>query len=348
MNLAWFLAAPLMSSFLIAVAVTPMVIWWYKREQWLDDPKTQAHPKIIHTYPVPRGGGVPIMVAVGVTAITFLGIDKYVIGILAGAAILTVVGVIDDIKDLNPYLRLGLGAVAAAGTVAAGIKIGFISNPWGGVVDLHPWLADGLAILWIVWLMNMVNWSKGVDGQLPGVVVIAAVTIGMLSLRFSADVTVWPVIILAMIVAGAYGGLLVFNVYPQKMMPGYGGGALGGYLLAVLAILSTVKVGTALVVLGVPLVDAGYVIARRLWAGRSPVWGDRGHLHHKLLDLGWSKRSIAAGYWLVTAAFGLIALRFNAQQKFYTILMLGMLVGGFLLWWKHWSWYSSRPGRDNG
>lgn len=348
MNLAWFLVVPGVSSFLIAVGVIPLVMWLYRRKNWLDDPKRQAHPKVIHTYPVPRGGGIPIMMAVGVTAVIFLGIDKYVIGILAGAAILTIAGVIDDIKDLNPYLRLGLGAVAAACTVAAGIKIGFISNPWGGVVDLHPLVANGLAVVWIVWLMNMVNWSKGVDGQLPGVVVIAAVTIGMLSLRFSADVTVWPVIILAMIVAGAYGGLLVFNVYPQKMMPGYGGGALGGYLLAVLAMLSTVKVGTALVVLGVPLVDAGYVIAKRLWAGKSPVWGDRGHLHHKLLDLGWSKRRIAAFYWLVTAALGLIALRLNAQQKFYTILMVGMLIGGFLLWWKRWSWYSNRPGQDSG
>jgi UDP-GlcNAc:undecaprenyl-phosphate/decaprenyl-phosphate GlcNAc-1-phosphate transferase len=348
MNLVWFLVAPAVGSFLIAVAVTPAVMWWYRRNQWLDDPKTKDHPKVVHTYPVPRGGGIPIMAAAGVMAIIFLGIDKYVIGILAGAAVLTAVGVMDDIKDLNPYLRLGLGVVAAALAVAAGIRIDFLSHPWGGIINLPPLVASGLAVVWIVWLMNIVNWSKGVDGQLPGVVVIAAVTIGVLSVRFSADVTVWPVIILAMIVAGAYGGLLVFNVYPQKLMPGYGGGALGGYLLAVLAMLSTVKVGTALVVLGVPLVDAGYVIIRRLWAGKSPVWGDRAHLHYQLLDLGWSKRQIAAAYWLVTAVLGAVALRLNAQQKFYTILMVGMLLGGFLLWWKYWSWSSSRPGRDSG
>lgn len=348
MNWLKLLVLPFGMSFLAAVAATPLVIRLYRKLGWLDDPRQSSHPKVVHTYPVPRGGGIPIGIAVSWGSLWLLGWDRHLAGILAGAAVVTGLGIWDDRKDINPYWRLAGGVIAAAMVVGAGIGIEFVSNPFGGIIGLNQFMADAFAIVWIVWLMNMVNWSKGVDGQLPGIVVIAAVTIALLSLRFSADVTEWPVTILAMIVAGAYAGLLVFNVYPQKIMPGYGGGALGGYLLAVLAILSTAKVGTALVVLGVPLVDAGYVMLRRVMAGKSPVWGDRGHLHHRLLDLGWGKRRVAAGYWVVTAALGAVALQLNAQQKFYTIVTVGILVGGFLLWVKHWSSWRDRRGRDSG
>ena len=266
----------------VSLIVTKGVIKLYKKFKWLDDPKKSAHPKVVHTYPVPRGGGIPIFLAVTLASLMFLGVDKHILGILAGATVVTGVGVVDDRWDVNPYLRLGLGGVAALLVVGSGIGIDFISNPFGGIINLSRLVADVGAVIWIVYLSNMVNWSKGVDGALPGIVVIASITIALLSLRFSADVTEWPVIILAVIVAGAYLGFLPFNMYPQKIMPGYGGGALGGYFLAVLAILSTAKVGTALVVLGVPLVDAGYAMVRRISAGRSPVWGDRGHLHPRV------------------------------------------------------------------
>lgn len=331
------LTGPVLVSLGISALVTAGVMRVYRLLGWLDDPKRKQHPKVVHTYPVPRGGGIPILIAVAITGVGFLGVDKHILGILAGALILTVAGVMDDRWDLNPYLRLGLGVIAALMVIGAGIRIDFITNPWGGVINLQPWQADIFAVVWMVWLMNMVNWSKGVDGQLPGIVVVAAITIGLLSLRFSADVTQWPVTILAAVVAGAYLGFLPFNIYPQKIMPGYGGGALGGYFLAVLAILSTAKVGTALVVLGVPLVDAGYVMIRRLWARKSPVWGDRTHLHHKLMGLGWGKRRIATFYWGVTAILGLVALSLNAQQKVYTIVTLAVVLGGWLLWLKRWS-----------
>lgn len=166
---------------------------------------------------------------------------------------------------------------------------------------------------------------------MPGFVVIAALTIGLLSLKFSADITQWPVVILAMATAGAYLGFLPFNFYPQKIMPGYGGGALAGYLLAVLAILSTTKVGTMILVLGVPLIDGGWIILRRVFQGRSPVWGDAGHLHHRLLSLGWGKRRVAVFYWLVTAILGTLALNLSSRQKFYTLIFLTALLGS-LIW----------------
>ncbi len=342
----WRFGLPFLVSWGVATVLTPVVIRLYQKLGWLDDPKKSDHPKVVHTYPVPRGGGIPIGIAVVMSSLVFLGMDRHVIGILAGVVVVVVMGMVDDRLNLNPYWRLGLGVAAAGIVVASGIGINFVTNPFGGVIELSRGVADIFAIVWIVWLMNIVNWSKGVDGQLPGIVVIAAVTIAILAERFSADVTQWPVTVLAMVVAGAYAGFLVFNVYPQKIMPGYGGGALGGYLLAVLAILSTAKVGTALVVLGVPMVDAVYVVVRRVWAGKSPVWGDRSHLHHQLLDLGWGKRRVAVFYWGVTAVLGLVALRLNAQQKFYTIVTVMVLVGGFLLWIKHWSFWRVQPGRD--
>src|SRR5258706_14796667 len=137
--------------------------------------------------------------------------------------------------------------------------------------------------------MNMINMgAKGVDGQLSGVTVIAAFVIALISLKFSADITQWPVIILAAITGGAYLGFLPWHIFPQKIMPGYGGSTIAGYLFAILSILSTTKVGALMVVLGFPLIDKGFSIVRRVLTGKSPVWGDRGHLHHRLLDAGVS------------------------------------------------------------
>ena len=107
---------------------------------------------------------------------------------------------------------------------------------------------------------------------------------------------------------------------------------MAGYLLAVLSILSTTKVGTLIVVLGIPLVDTGYTIVRRILAGKSPVWGDRGHLHHRLLDAGWSKPKVAYFYWALTAALGVIALNLNTPSKFYTIVGVAVAVGGLIIW----------------
>jgi UDP-GlcNAc:undecaprenyl-phosphate GlcNAc-1-phosphate transferase len=358
------LIKPGLMALVLGLGITPVVIWGYKKMGWLDDPKKQKHPKVVHQYPVPRGGGVVIFLAVLITSLWFLPVDKHLGGILLGAGVLTLVGMVDDVKNLNPYWRLGLGFLAAAIVIAVGIGVPYISNPFkaGAVINLSQpqipiyllgkvrtiWIwADLMALIWIVGAMNFVNWSKGLDGQLPGIVVVAATVIGLLSLRFVDDVTQWPVIVLAFILGGAYLGFLPWNFYPQKIMPGYGGGALAGYFLAVLAILSGAKMATALV-LGVPMIDAVYTIIRRVMQGKSPVWGDRGHLHHKLMDLGWGKRRVAVFYWLASAMLGLLALRLNSQQKLYTMVLLGVVIGGVLLWLNTATYFLKRPGRDSG
>lgn len=324
---------PWLTSAIVAFAVTPVVIKFAKRLKIIDDPKIHKHPKVIHTIPTPRGGGIPIFLALFVSSLIFLPFDKHLIGILSGALILTIMGFLDDRYNLNPYLRLILGFMAAAAPIASGIGISFLTNPLGGVLNIPAFLGDIFALFWITFLMNIVNMgAKGVDGQLSGVTLIAAFTIAFLSSKFSADIAQWPVIILAAITAGAYSGFLPWHIFPQKIMPGYGGGALAGYLLGILSILSTTKVGTLIVVLGIPLVDTGYVIARRVLSGKSPVWGDRGHLHHRLLDAGLTKSQVAAFYWLITGVLGILALNLNAASKLYTIIGVSLFVGGIIIW----------------
>lgn len=339
---------PWLAAMVISFLVTPIVIKFAGKLGIIDDPKKNKHPKVIHTTPTPRGGGIPIFIALLATTLFFLPIDKHVVGILVGASILVVMGILDDRYNLNPYVRLALGFLAAAAPIASGIGIAFITNPFGGIIDLSQpqitfslfggthsiWLiADLFAIFWVTFLMNMINMgAKGVDGQLSGVVVIAALTIAILSIRYSADITQWSVIILAAITAGAYLGFLPWHIFPQKIMPGYGGSTLAGYLLGILSILATAKVGILLVVLGVPLIDTGYVIFNRIRHGKSPVWGDRGHLHHKLLDAGLSKGNIALFYWGVTAILGIIALNLNTGAKIYTMVGIAVFLGGLILW----------------
>lgn len=350
-NLRNLFLMPWLISAVVAFAATPIVIKFAGRLGIIDDPDKNKHPKVIHTYPVPRGGGIPIFIALTTSSLIFLPADKQLIGILVGATILVIMGVLDDKYNLNPYLRLIIGFVAAAAPIAAGIGISFVSNPMGGIINLsHPqinfellgkthnvWiLSDLFAIFWIVFLMNIVNMgAKGVDGQLSGVTVIAALTIAFLSLRFSADITQWPVIILAAITAGSFLGFLPWHIFPQKIMPGYGGSTLAGYLLAVLSILSTTKVGALMVVLGVPLIDTGYTIIRRIANHKSPVWGDRGHLHHRLLDAGLSKTQVAVFYWTITGILGFLALNLNTTSKIYTMLGVSTMLGGLILWLIH-------------
>lgn len=338
---------PWIVSALVSFLITPLIIKYAKKLGIVDDPKTNIHPKVIHTVATPRGGGIPIFIALFISILIFLPIDKHIVGILIGALILVVMGFLDDKYDLNPYLRLVLGFLAAAAPIAAGIGISFITNPLGGTVDLsHPQIvfnifgthsvliiADLFALLWITFFMNVINMgAKGVDGQLSGVTVIAALTIAFLSLKYSADIAQWPVIILASITAGAYLGFLPWHVFPQKIMPGYGGSTLAGYLLAILSILATAKVGVLLVVLGVPLIDTGYVIFNRIRKGKSPVWGDRGHLHHRLLDAGLTKTQVAIFYWLVTGILGIVALNLNTEAKLYTMIGVAIGIGGLIVW----------------
>lgn len=358
------LLLPFFISALVSFLATPLTILIFKKFGIMDDPKKHKHAKVTHNYPVPRGGGIPIFLSL-LTSLFFLPLDKHLRGILLGATVALFIGFLDDKfeEKIHPLLRLLSNFLAAAIVVSFGIGIAFINNPFGGIIplDFPRWcfsffgnphciwiLADIFAILWIAWAMNFVGWSGGVEGQLPGIVVIASLSIAGLSLKFSADIAQWPVIILALILAGAYLGFLPWNFYPQKIMPGYGGKTLAGFMLAVLSILSTAKISTLLLVLGVPFIDAAYLVIKRILSGHSPVWGGREHLHHRLLALGWTKRKIAIFYWLITAILAILALNLNSKQKFYTMFMLIILFLGGILWINYLSTSLKPPDQDSG
>ncbi len=304
----------------------------------IDDPKTHKHVKVIHQETIPRSGGIAIFASFALTSILFLPIDQYLLAILTGGVIIVIMGVIDDKllgsgkKDFSPLIRLGMQFLAALIPVLVGVKIAFISNPTGGIFDFSEVFSKVIAVLWIVFMMNILNLgAKGVPGQLTGITVIASLVIAVLSLKFSADITQWPVFVIACITAGSFFGFLPWHIEPQKIMPSFSGSNLAGYLLAIMTILSTTKIGTLLVVMAIPVIDTGYVVLRRIIAGKSPLHGDRSHLHHRLLDAGLSKNQVAIFYWSLTGILGLLAVNLNTLNKLYTIILVGAAVGLLIL-----------------
>jgi len=134
------------------------------------------------------------------------------------------------------------------------------------------------------------------------------------------------------VTAGAFLGFLPWNFYPQKILPGYAAGSLAGYLLGVLSILSWGKLGTMMLLLALPLTDAGIVMVRRISQKKSPFKGDRQHFHHLLLEMGWSRRRIAVFYWLVSLIVGSLTLFMDSREKFYALLLLVMAITGMVIW----------------
>lgn len=331
----------------ITFAATPLTIRLAKRFGLVDDASIRPHPATTHTGVIPRAGGIPIFLGFAVPILILFPLTAQTIGMLIGGGILVVIGLWDDRQSRSPYIRLVTNSLAAAVAVYSGIAIPYITNPTGGILALDAWRltfqfagthsivvwADLFAFCWILWNTNIIGWSGGIDGQLPGVVTIAAGVIGLLSLRYATiDPNQLTVTYLSFIAAGAFLGFLPWNFYPQKIMPGYGGKTLAGFLLAVLSILAFGKLGTALLILAIPITDAIFVFGRRLLSGHSPVWASSGHLHHHLLSRGWGKRQIAVFYWVVSAIAGAAALILNSRQKVFAIIAVLVVVFGFILW----------------
>jgi UDP-GlcNAc:undecaprenyl-phosphate/decaprenyl-phosphate GlcNAc-1-phosphate transferase len=340
---------PLLVSFLITTIITPVLITLIKKMGLLDDPNTHKHPGIIHRITVPRGGGIPLFIGITITALFFLPLTKTVIALFIAGLIALLIGVADDKYDISPYIRFIGNIIVALIVVSSGVTISFITNPFGGILYLNSIilplnlfgssfsiaLSDVIAVLWIIWVMNMLNWSKGVDGQMPGIVAISAVTIGILSLRFAGSDSFSKISLdLSFIIAGASLGFLIFNFHPAKIFPGYGATAIY-LLLGAASMLSGAKLATAILVMGVPMVDGLFTIIRRLLSGKSPFWHDKKHLHHLLLSLGYSQRYIALFYWIFSAILGSLALVLSSKAKLFAIIMLLIIVSGALVFLHH-------------
>lgn len=339
------IAFPILISFLATVIATPISLIFIKKYGLIDDPLTHKHPAIIHTKPVPRGGGIPLFIGILISSIIFLPAINITISLFIASLIALITGLLDDKYDISRYIRFGLNIICASIVVSSGINIPFITNPLGGILHLNRigfsvhvfnlnlgiYLSGILAIIWIVWVMNMLNWSKGVDGQMPGIVAISSFVIGLLSLRFPFSDPLTAISVhLSFIITGASLGFLLFNFYPAKIFPGYGATAVY-LLLSTVSILSGAKLATAILVMGVPMIDGIFTIARRLLSGKSPFRGDKKHLHHLLLQKGIGQRRVALFYWLISAILGAASLTLSSTGKLFVFVMLGAVLGGGLL-----------------
>lgn len=299
----------------------------------------------IHKEPVAYLGGVAIFLGFLIPALAFLPTSRRFISLIIGVSLLVIVGVIDDMKPISPWIKLGAQIVAALIVLAGGIGIQYITNPLGGVIDLTAGrfaveVAGGvyhitpignlLTVLWIVGMVNVVNFMDGLDGLAAGVSAISAFVLFVLSI--GANVHQPEVAILAIITVG-WQGFLPYNFFPAKIFMGDGGAYFLGVILALLAIYSGGKLATAGLVLGFAIFDGLWAVIRRLLNKRSPFSPDRHHIHHLLLDAGMSQRAAVLTLYGVSASFGALALLGNAQVKAvgFVLLILIMVIATFIL-----------------
>jgi UDP-GlcNAc:undecaprenyl-phosphate GlcNAc-1-phosphate transferase len=260
--------------------------------------------------PVPRLGGLAIFLGLLVPSLAFLDLSGEMRGILLGAAVACVVGAVDDFRGLTPPVKLAGQVLAASIPTMFGVWIDHFTFPFVGVVDLPAWVGVPLTIVWVVAVMNMVNFLDGMDGLAAGVCAIAGTTFAVLALSLGkVDAAV-----LSAVVAGACVGFLRHNFFPARIFMGDSGALVLGFTLASVSIAGLLKTASTvvllmpLVVLAVPIIDTSFVVAKRL-KYRRPIYGaDRSHLHHRFVSIGFSQRRAALTMWAWTAALGAAAL----------------------------------------
>jgi UDP-GlcNAc:undecaprenyl-phosphate/decaprenyl-phosphate GlcNAc-1-phosphate transferase len=301
--------------FLLALAVvlllTPGVGRFARYIGVVDEP---GETRRVHTHPVPRLGGIALLLGIFVPALAFLELDGPYRGILLGAAIATTVGAIDDFRGLPWWGKLGGQVAAGAVAVGFGVTVDRFTFPGFGSQELPEWTAGAATIVWVVAIMNMVNFLDGMDGLAAGICAIAGSTFAIIGLSLGAP----EAALLSAIVAGACFGFLHHNFYPARIFMGDSGALLLGFLLATLAIEGLVKTAALatlvlpLLVLAIPIVDTSFVVAKRL-KYRQPLYeADRAHLHHRFMNIGFSqKRAVVYMYaWCGILAAAALATRF--------------------------------------
>ncbi|MBU1177712.1 undecaprenyl/decaprenyl-phosphate alpha-N-acetylglucosaminyl 1-phosphate transferase [Patescibacteria group bacterium] len=321
----------------------------------VDQPEGQRK---IHRKPIPLLGGVAVFLAFTLVLLFFLLWDdsyftgymlpKHIAGIILGGLILMVGGVLDDKYNLSPGKLIIWPVLASLVIITAGIGIDFISNPFGSAfrldlinIEVLNWqgvpyyftpLADIFTLLWLLGMVYTTKLLDGLDGLVSGVTVIGAVVLFFLSL--TPQVMQPETALLCIVLAGAALGFLLLNFHPARIFLGEAGSTWVGFMLGVLAIISGGKIATALLIMGIPILDVGWVIARRLWFRQSPFKSaDRKHLHFRLLDLGFTQRGAVVFFYIVSAIFGSVALLVEGKYKslVLALLFIFMFVLGMIL-----------------
>jgi UDP-GlcNAc:undecaprenyl-phosphate GlcNAc-1-phosphate transferase len=293
-----------------AYALTPQVIKLAEKMGAMDAPDARK----VHVRPIPRLGGIAIYIAFMAAVVCTVEITTEVAGLIAGATVIAIVGIVDDLKDLPAKVKLVGQIIAAAVLVAFDVRIDWITNPFGdyffdSVIYLE-YLAIPVTLFWIVGLTNTVNLIDGLDGLAAGVSMIASITILLVALQQN-DIAV---AVLMAALAGSALGFLHYNFNPARIFMGDTGSMFLGYILAGVSIIGAVKSAAtiALIVpifaLGLPILDTAFAIVRRYMSGKPIFKPDRGHLHHRLLDLGFSQKQAVLLMYVISGMLGLSAI----------------------------------------
>ena len=318
-------------AFTVALAtsyfLTPHVKRFAIRAGALDTPDARK----VHTEPIPRMGGLAIYAGFLLAVLASVHINRELFGIVLGGTVVLAVGIIDDLKPLPARTKLLGQIVAACVPILFGIRIEWLTNPFGGMIFLDYW-AIPLTVLWIVGLTNTVNLIDGLDGLAAGVSTIASVTIMLVA----AQQNFWTVAILTAALAGSALGFLQHNFNPAKIFMGDTGSMFLGYTLAAVSALGTVKSAATIalvvpiVALGLPIMDTAFAIIRRFNSGKPIFKPDKGHLHHRLLAMGLSQKQVVLLMYVISACLGVSAILLTEANIYSAvgILMLLLLLAG--------------------
>ena len=317
-------------SFGLALLLTPLSIWLSKRLGIVARPDERRK----HKGNVPKLGGIAIAGAfVGGALISLAvrsqlppppeGVDEKELtrftAVIVGTVLIAIWGWFDDRLDLNPRLQYVAQITVSIIAIAGLVFIKHVMNPFTNQIFEFPWpIVWGLTLLWLMGMMNTVNFLDGLDGLCAGVGIIVAGVLFIHMIRVGQ----YSPAVLPLSLLGTLLGFLPFNFSPARIFLGSGAVTLG-YLVGTLSLVGGARVATVLLVMGIPIVDVAWQIFNRWRHGRSMNVGDRGHLHYRLFDLGLSQRSIVLLYWGVCACFGALALL--VSSRIYKLVALGVL-----------------------
>lgn len=312
----------------VAYIVTPQVKNLAIKAGALDAPDARK----VHTKPIPRMGGLAIYAGFVLAVLASVHVNREIMGLLAGGTFILIIGIIDDIMQLSAKVKL-LGQIAAAAIlIFFDIRIEWLTNPFGDMIYVE-YFSIPLTILWVVGLTNTVNLIDGLDGLAAGVSTIASITILLVALQQNF----WSVAILSAALAGSALGFLQHNFNPAKIFMGDTGSMFLGYMLAAVSVTGTVKSAATIalivpiVALGLPIMDTAFAIIRRYMSGKPIFKPDKGHLHHRLLEMGLTQRQAVLLMYAISGCLGMSAIALTEVNiAFGTIIVIALLVVAFL------------------
>ncbi|MBO4220095.1 MAG: undecaprenyl/decaprenyl-phosphate alpha-N-acetylglucosaminyl 1-phosphate transferase [Clostridia bacterium] len=298
---------------LLSFSLTPIVRVLAFKIGAVDVPRDDRR---MHQIPIPRIGGLAIFISFFLTTLVSCEISGTLISIWTGGAVLVFIGILDDKKNLNPWIKLVFQLLAAGIAVFANIKIEHI-NFFGTQVDFG-FMSIPITIIWIVGMTNAINLIDGLDGLACGVSAICSVSLFTIALLFAEP----QFAILTGIIAGCCIGFLPFNTNPAKIFLGDSGSLFLGYAFSILSISGVFKLHTMLafmipfIVFGLPLLDTILAFFRRIFHGKSPFSGDRQHIHHRLVDMGFGHKQSVRILYAICGILGISAIMFTDRNLF--------------------------------